>query len=490
MLSALAALSIASRSLLGAEQQFNNQSQQLSEQLKQRLLTNETVLDSYATFSAMDHRGEARKKHPFVLQLLRRYPQITALAHIERVPADELSDYSQQLRREYGRAYHLRGFDDAAMASPGQEAYFPLMFAEPQSKSNLRLVGRDAWQQPQLREALQDTLNSGRTALSRQMKLPQGEPGYALLRGIDNHLSSNLQDLQPRHFAILFIRADSLLPAGFNLPTGMELRIHHREDAAAEGEAGVLHLGENRASALERLLFPRLETTQQLGGNGQPLRFTLSWQQGWAQIGLFEWTVWLMLSLLLGAGLAAAGYGFVRSSRLRRQRENQLFHLANHDRLTGLANRNLFYDRLQHAISRVDRSGKRLALLFLDLDRFKPVNDTYGHVAGDRVLQLIAARIQEVVRDEDTVARIGGDEFVILMEDVESNREADKVASRLQQAIQQPYQVEQHRISVGVSIGTAYYPEDGLLIDELLAVADRKMYGNKQAIGRQAEAVD
>ncbi|RBH42425.1 sensor domain-containing diguanylate cyclase, partial [Pseudomonas sp. MWU13-2860] len=129
-------------------------------------------------------------------------------------------------------------------------------------------------------------------------------------------------------------------------------------------------------------------------------------------------------------------------------------------------------------------------LLFLDLDRFKPVNDTYGHVAGDRVLQLIAARIQEVVRDEDTVARIGGDEFVILMEDVESNREADKVASRLQQAIQRPYQVEQHRISVGVSIGTAYYPEDGLLIDELLAVADRKMYGNKQAIGRQAEAVD
>ena len=83
------------------------------------------------------------------------------------------------------------------------------------------------------------------------------------------------------------------------------------------------------------------------------------------------------------------------------------------------------------------------------------------------------------MRAEDTVARLGGDEFVLLMEDVESNREADKVVERLKQAIQQPYEVEGHQIHLGVSIGVAYYPEDGMLIDELLDVADRKMYGDK-----------
>ncbi len=491
ILSALAALSIASRSLLGAEQQFNSQSQQLSEQLKQRLLTNETVLDSYATFSALDHRNETRRKHPFVLQLLRRYPQIITLAHIERVPRSRVDSYNRWLQREYGAGYRLRPYapDAAGQPLPLQDDYFPLMFAEPQSQANLRLAGMDIWQQPLLRQTLQDSLNSGRTTLSRQLRLPNGEAGYALLRSIDNHQSGALLELQPQHFALLFIRADSLLPSGAPLPPGMEISVQQRDDPLRPPGGQPLLLGSARAGALERLLFPRLETSQLLGGAGQPLRFTINWQQGWPQIGLLEWVVWLLLSLLLGTGLALAGYSFVRSSNSRRQRENHLFHLANHDRLTGLANRNLFYDRLQHAISRVDRSGKRLALLFLDLDRFKPVNDTYGHVAGDRVLQLIAARIQDVIRNEDTVARLGGDEFVILMEDIESNREADKVMARLKQAIQLPYQVDQHRIMVGVSIGIAYYPEDGLLIDELLAVADRKMYGNKQSPSHQSETV-
>ncbi|WP_434631727.1 diguanylate cyclase domain-containing protein [Chromobacterium sp. CV08] len=492
ILSALAALSIASRSLLGAEQQFNNQLQQLTEQLKQRLLTNETILDSYATFGALDHRNETRQKHPFVTQLLRRYPQIVALAHIERVPPARLAGFNRQLQREYGADHRVRPFGAARpdAAPPRQAEYFPLIFAEPQSQANLQLVGMDAWQQAQLREALQDSLNSGRTTLSRQLRLPQGEPGYALLRSIDSHAADKPPDLQPRHFALLFIRADSLLPVEPALPAGMEVSIRHRDDASPTAGGQPLRLDGAQAGALERLLFPRLETSQLLGGGSQPLRFTLSWQQGWAQIGMLEWAVWLLLTVLLGIGMGLAGYGFVRSSNNRRQRENQLFHLANHDRLTGLANRNLFYDRLQHAISRVDRSGKRLGLLFLDLDRFKPVNDTYGHVVGDRVLQLIAARIQDVIRDEDTVARIGGDEFVILMEDIESNREADKVVARLKQAIQMPYQVDSHRILVGVSIGTAYYPEDGLLIDELLAVADRKMYGNKQSPSRHSETVD
>ncbi|AXE29890.1 sensor domain-containing diguanylate cyclase [Chromobacterium phragmitis] len=489
ILSALAALSIASRSLLGAEQQFNSQLQQLTEQLKQRLLTNETILDSYATFSSVDHRGDGRQNHPFVSQLLRRYPQITSLARVERVPAGQAATYSHALQLDYGLAYRLRGFDEKRPL-PKQEAYFPLTRAEPPSQANLRLVGRDIWQQPQLREALQENINSGRTALSRQLRLPpQGDPGYALLRSVDDHQNDQLIGLLPQHFAMLFIRADSLLPTDIALPPGMEINLRHRDDPLQPQSGISLRLGDAHPGALEKLLFPRLETSQLLGGASQPLRLTLSWQQGWAQIGWFEWAVWLSLSLLLGLGLGLAGFSFVRSSDNRRQREQQLFHLANHDRLTGLANRNLFYDRLQHAITRLDRSGKRLGLLFLDLDRFKPVNDTYGHVVGDRVLQLIAARIRDVVRNEDTVARIGGDEFVILMEDIESNREADKVAARLKQAIQMPYQVDHHRVLVGVSIGIAYYPEDGLLIDELLAVADRKMYGNKQSPSRQSENV-
>ncbi|OWY38114.1 sensor domain-containing diguanylate cyclase [Xenophilus sp. AP218F] len=492
VLSTLAALSIASLSLLGAEQQFNSHVQQLTEQLKQRLLINETILDSYTTFSTLDYRNDSRHPEPLAPQLLQRYPQLTSLALIRRVPESDVAAFNRQLQRNYGPGWRLRPYADdphSRQALPPRAEYFPLLFSEWRGLRNQHLIGMDLSQQPAISAALQDSLISGHAALSRQLRLGDSTPGYLLLRGIENRYHRQFNDLLPTHFAALFFRADSLLPKDARLPEGMQAQLQHRDDPLYPVNGYGMVLGDNRASPLERWLFPRLEATQLLGGGNLPLRLTVSWQQGWAQIGAYEWGVWLLLSLLLLLGMGLACHSFVRNNHSRRQREQHLFYLANHDRLTGLANRNLFYDRLQHAINRVNRSGKRLALLFLDLDRFKPVNDTYGHVIGDRVLQQIALRIKEVVRSEDTVARIGGDEFVILMEDIESNREADKVVGRLKQAIQRPYLVEAHQIRVGVSIGIAYYPEDGLLIDELLAVADRKMYGNKQAPQRNGEAV-
>lgn len=476
VLSALVALSIASHALLSAEQQFNRDALQLSEQLNQKLQNNETVLDSYAAFSTLDRGQDLHAERRFARQLLRRYPQILWLGHIERIAPDQLPQLQQRLRQLYGRA--------STPSAPSGDAWerrfglFPLAFIEPTQPSGL--LAADLGRLQGVRQALQDALESGRMEISGQIKLPGLPAGYLLIRAMDDVLNAPLStSLAPAHFAAMAIRADSLLPSQLPLPDGAEVRLLHR---SSPPDAPALLRQAEGASMLETLLFPRLEIRHPLGGANQPLLLTISQQLGWRQIGVFEWGMLSFLSLALLAGLLLVAHHYLQLAHGRRQRENQLFYLANHDRLTGLANRNLFYDRLQHAISRVDRSGKRLALLFLDLDRFKPVNDTYGHVTGDRILQLIAARIKEELRGEDTVARLGGDEFVVLMEDIESNREADKIVNRLKQVIHQPYEVSDNLITVGVSIGIAYYPEDGLLIDELLTVADRKMYGDKREI--------
>jgi diguanylate cyclase (GGDEF)-like protein len=155
-------------------------------------------------------------------------------------------------------------------------------------------------------------------------------------------------------------------------------------------------------------------------------------------------------------------------------------HLAEHDALTGLPNRALLLQRLQHALSRTLRSDKTIALLFLDLDRFKAINDTWGHEAGDHVLCTIAARIDESLRPFDTVARLGGDEFVVLCEDVDSEAAALEIARRLRASLSRPIDVQGDRVSLTASVGVAL--PDGVSEDaeELLHAADTAMYRAKR----------
>ncbi|KQZ27568.1 diguanylate cyclase domain-containing protein [Duganella sp. Root1480D1] len=158
-----------------------------------------------------------------------------------------------------------------------------------------------------------------------------------------------------------------------------------------------------------------------------------------------------------------------------------LAHAARYDELTGLPNRRLFQDRILSAIARCRRGQSRGALLFIDLDDFKQVNDEHGHVAGDQLLQAIARRITSCVREADTVARIGGDEFVALLENVPDHAQAEALASKIRQVISTPLLLAGRTVQPHASIGIALYPEHGEVIDQLMRHADQAMYASKAA---------
>lgn len=165
-----------------------------------------------------------------------------------------------------------------------------------------------------------------------------------------------------------------------------------------------------------------------------------------------------------------------------KENEERFRKLAQHDALTGLANRLLLFDRLEHLLQRSRRSNKGFAVLMLDLDGFKLVNDTHGHAAGDALLAKIGRRLVSRVRSSDTVARIGGDEFAILLEDSASQTEAQLVADNLLEAIGEPITLESEAIvKVGGSIGIAIWPDDGNDAERLLRAADRAMYRAKSS---------
>jgi diguanylate cyclase (GGDEF)-like protein len=163
----------------------------------------------------------------------------------------------------------------------------------------------------------------------------------------------------------------------------------------------------------------------------------------------------------------------------RQKMQARLQHLAQYDQLTTLPNREFLTHRLDMALTSAQLEQRHLSLLYLDLDKFKQVNDTLGHDAGDRLLQEVAARLKLSMRETDIVARLGGDEFVVLLQDISSPEQASLVAEKLRAVLCQPFHIEGQVLTIRPSIGIAFYPDHGQDRHQLLKHADQAMYSEK-----------
>lgn len=199
--------------------------------------------------------------------------------------------------------------------------------------------------------------------------------------------------------------------------------------------------------------------------------------------GEWSWHVSNVAPLFDAKGEVMALLGISRDVTEHKEIEVRFHHMAQYDALTDLPNRVLFSDRLTQAIHYARRNQRQLAVIFLDLDKFKPINDNYGHAMGDRVLKIVAQRMQDCVRESDTVARIGGDEFTVLLNDVESEDAVLHVAEKIRHALNQPIVIDNIRMDISSSSGVALFPDHGNDEVELARHADFAMYHAK-ASGR------
>jgi diguanylate cyclase (GGDEF)-like protein len=168
----------------------------------------------------------------------------------------------------------------------------------------------------------------------------------------------------------------------------------------------------------------------------------------------------------------------------RRAAEEQIRHLANHDALTGLPNRRLLEDRLGQALLAAKRNNGQVAVQFIDLDHFKQINDRLGHRVGDLLLQAVAQRLRSLLRQMDTVSRIGGDEFIVVLPDIHSAKAAGDIADRILEALEQPYLLDGHPLNITPSIGISLHPAHGDDAAVLISRADAAMYHAKR-MGRR-----
>ncbi|WP_417798179.1 EAL domain-containing protein [Terasakiella pusilla] len=191
---------------------------------------------------------------------------------------------------------------------------------------------------------------------------------------------------------------------------------------------------------------------------------------------------WLSISAVYDQDQTVTQYVAVFSDITKRKKDEELIrHQANYDALTNLPNRNLFTDRLSRSMVRAKRQKSQVALMFLDLDRFKWVNDTLGHNIGDMLLQEAGSRILNCVRESDTVSRLGGDEFTIVLPDLQNTHDVEKVARKVLETLAEPFNISGHEIFVSGSVGITIYPDDGKELELLLRNADTAMYRAKEA---------
>lgn len=227
-------------------------------------------------------------------------------------------------------------------------------------------------------------------------------------------------------------------------------------------------------------------------GKHQPQFYTMMWQQI-AEQGYWQGEIWnrrkngeiyaelLTTSLLKDSDGKIVNYlgMFTDITHSKRQQEN-MRRMAHYDQLTGLPNRTLLFDRFNQAIAHSKRSGTLLAVCFLDLDDFKPVNDIFGHDVGDKLLIDVAHRLKLALRSEDTVSRLGGDEFSLLLGDIKSTNQCYEMLERVIHSLSSTYIIDEHTINISASIGVSLSPLDGVELDSLLRHADQAMYQAKQ----------
>jgi diguanylate cyclase (GGDEF)-like protein/PAS domain S-box-containing protein len=229
-------------------------------------------------------------------------------------------------------------------------------------------------------------------------------------------------------------------------------------------------------SANEVIVSALLEANEQGLSSGKELE--LQFAQG------TEGTFWYELSVSrkhVDPGLPPRFIILARDVTERKAAEQHILNLAHYDALTGLPNRALLSDRMKVAIKRAARVLGRIAVLFVDLDRFKPINDSLGHEIGDRLLQVVAERMQAAIRSVDTVSRVGGDEFVVLLGEIDTAEDAARVAEKLIFTLSQPYHIEEHELSLTASVGICIYPDNGTEPGILIRNADASMYTAKQS---------
>jgi diguanylate cyclase len=466
-----------------AEVAFNQRVVQLRESIELIARDNESILEGFTAFLSAIEYADRESASRYARQILARYPHIYALEVALIVKQDDLAEFAARQKRSWFPQFEVKAFDYVAgnrtwQAVTKKAIYNPIIFVEPMSTNTKQLIGADVDSAPFLRDAISKSKKLQSSVATIPFKLVEGPRGYALFHPVPDPPSGD-NTKRKQALALLEVNAEAIQKKIAYLVENLEFRLYYSSYSYDEPEGLLLHIATSSRNRLEARLFPKLTAERKLESQGQPFALRVDKQLGWSDLDLPLVLATGCASFLFLALLLIFLNTHLRQKEQREKLTNHLLHMATHDALTGLPNRNLLADRFSQACSRTHRRDMTFSIMFLDLNGFKKVNDTFGHQVGDQLLKTLGGLLKECIRDEDTLSRISGDEFVILLEDT-SYEDAQRVAWKIQAKLTRPVLIQGIELNIGISLGIAVYPDDGTEMSELLKKADARMYEAKE----------
>lgn len=422
------------------------------------------------------------------------YPGIEGMGVIRYITDGQKEAFEsaakREIRRENGQNHAGKtGGADYTIRPPGvREVYYPVEYFWP-PLNHINLFGLDHGAYPAGLRALQKARDTGLVTMSTGLPYAQGHdrnpPILFLLPIYRNGLPvATLDERRKAIWGFVYARVNVAELFHDAISPSVIHEIHLEVFDGGDQHQVITSLDKEHLiydadpsdipHALDTSYKPRHHATQKVRVDGMTWLFYTASRPGGAaeQRDNMPWLI------LLAGGLLSMGAGVVA---FLRNRGKQLIHqLAYYDCLTGLPNRRLLQDRFQQALANAQRHGTGMALLFLDLDKFKPINDSLGHKAGDEVLKTLADRLASCLREGDTLSRIGGDEFVVLLLNIAGEEEISSVAQKIIDITSEPIPMKGRDLQVGCSIGISIFPKDGTGYDTLLKNADAAMYRAKE----------
>ncbi|HJV74523.1 MAG TPA: CHASE domain-containing protein [Noviherbaspirillum sp.] len=464
---------------------FDFRVRESNERIQQRLLVYEQVLRATVGLfrASTDVTRSDFRNYIEALDIGKNYPGIQGMGFSIVVPPAEKDKHERMVRAE--------GFPEYRIKPEGErEIYSSILYLEPFTDDNLRAFGYDMYSEPTRQEAMAMARDTAQPAMSGKVTLVQ-EGSNAHQSGFLVYLPVYRNGTPPELLAQR--RADLVgwVYAPFRInhfmhgiqgesPHGtddLDIEIYDDGEIA---QANRMYDSDESAGAIS--MARRLHSVNRIV-SGQH-----TWTVVTSALPAFEQKIrsdrpglvlraGISISLLLGLLI----WIFLDDRARALQAANQAMQLALYDPLTGLPNRKLLDERLERELARSKRDHDHVALLFIDLDKFKPVNDTYGHAYGDLLLKEVAKRLHSCMREADTASRLGGDEFVALLTEIEGRNAVTTVATKILKRLSEPYEISGHTFNISASIGAALYPEDGTNPKALIKSADMAMYDAKNA---------
>lgn len=457
------------------QDRFSTLSSNITHQVAQQLEEQQVALESFAHGLAGQPSFSYQQAKSTAKSLSKHFPDLYMFAIASRVQPDQRQQFEQQMAAAESRSFHIQPPASDTPDSSRKDLY-PVVLIVPERPDARTLLGLDLASKS---SALSGRLsgNVAPSGMSKPIQLGDG-PGYLIYHAIDEQLNEqeHAHSGQFSDYALLAISAAALFTPELVDEPGLGLRLVRQESA----DAVPVTLFESLPQSSLVIPIPALSHTQRFSGIYHDLSLNLQYQPRWQALNHMPIT-----ALLGGIALLMLQGGWIlgRVWRTRRQlleQQASLYNKAHFDHLTGLPNTNLLLDRLEQAIRSAQRTSSRVAVFFLDLDDFKQVNDAWGHDIGDQLLIQIGVRLRESMRSEDTIARIHGDEFVILIPVFDGERQLNKIRAKLEALFERPFKVGELVLIQSGSFGLAVFPEDADDAEGLLGLADRQMYLRKQ----------